>query len=264
MNGSIGTPASHDGEDVRDLTYPGGKLRLFVDAALGDGARVEPSSSQAHYLLHVMRARLGDRVALFNGRDGEWLADLVDVSRRKIVLQCIQRIAPQSSVPDLWFAFAPVKKIAAEYVVQKATELGVRRLIPVITRRTIVRKVNLARLAANAIEAAEQSGRRYVPAIAEAVTLEAMLAHWPHERALLFCDEAGDAPPVAEAVSALRGQPAGVLIGPEGGFEAAERTAIRQTGFARPAALGARILRADTAGLAALAIWQALAGDWRS
>jgi 16S rRNA (uracil1498-N3)-methyltransferase len=248
---------------MADLTYPGGRLRLFVHTALGEGTRVEPTPSQAHYLLHVMRARPGDRVALFNGRDGEWLAEVAEFSRRHVVLHCTQRIAPQSEVPDLWFAFAPVKKIAAEYVVQKATELGARRLIPVITRRTIVRKVNPERLAANAIEAAEQSGRRDVPAIAEAVTLEALLAHWPQERALLFCDEAGDAPPIAETVIALRGHPTGVLIGPEGGFEATERAAIRQQSFARPVSLGVRILRADTAGLAALAIWQALAGDWR-
>ena len=249
---------------MTDLSYPGGKLRLFVHAALGEGARVEPSSSQAHYLQHVMRAKPGDRVALFNGRDGEWLAELAEFSRRQVVLHCLQRIAPQSEVPDLWFAFAPVKKIAAEYVVQKANELGVRRLMPVITRRTIVLKVNPERLAANAIEAAEQSGRRNVPAIAEAMTLEAMLANWPQERALVFCDEAGDAPPIAEVVMALRGHPSGVLIGPEGGFDTAERAAIRQNSFARPASLGARILRADTAGLAALAIWQALAGDWRA
>ena len=249
---------------MADLTYPGGKLRLFVDAALAEGARVEPSASQAHYLLHVMRARPGEQVALFNGRDGEWLARLAEFSRRQTALLCTERIAPQTFVPDLWFAFAPVKKTAAEYVVQKATELGVRRLIPVITRRTIVRKVNPQRLAANAIEAAEQSGRREVPAIAEVLTLEAMLARWPQERALLFCDEAGDAPPIADVVIALGGRPSGVLIGPEGGFEPTEREAIRAKGFACPASLGARILRADTAGLAALAVWQALAGDWRA
>ncbi|MGC8534295.1 MAG: 16S rRNA (uracil(1498)-N(3))-methyltransferase [Rhizomicrobium sp.] len=248
---------------MADLTYPGGKLRLFVDAALAEGARVETSSSQAHYLIHVMRARLGDQVALFNGRDGEWLAHLAEFSRRQTVLLCTERIAPQTVVPDLWFAFAPVKKTAAEYVVQKATELGVRRLIPVITRRTIVRKVNPERLAANAIEAAEQSGRREVPMIAEVLTLEAMLARWPQERALVFCDEAGDAPPIADAVMALRGRPSGVLIGPEGGFEPMERAAIRAKGFACPVSLGTRILRADTAGLAALAVWQAVAGDWR-
>ncbi len=190
------------------------------------------------------------------------MAQLAEFSRRQVVLHCTQCIAPQSGVPDLWFAFAPVKKIAAEYVVQKATELGVRRLIPVITRRTIVRKVNPERLAANAVEAAEQSGRRDVPAIAETIILEAMLAGWPRERALLFCDEGGNAPPIGDVVKALRGRPCGILIGPEGGFEPTERAAIRSQECACPAALGARILRADTAGLAALAVWQALAGDW--
>lgn len=248
---------------MSDLTYPGGKLRLFVEAPLAPGMRVQLNPAQAHYLVHVMRARTGDRVALFNGRDGEWLAQLAEVTRRQSVLLCIEPTAPQSVVPDLWFAFAPVKKTAAEYVVQKATELGARRLIPVITRRTIVRKVNHERLAANAIEAAEQSGRRDVPAIADAITLDALLTSWPVERALLFCDEAGDAPAIADAVMALRGRPSGVLIGPEGGFDPAERAAIRAQEFAVPASLGTRILRADTAGLAALAVWQALVGDWR-
>ncbi|HEY0300093.1 MAG TPA: RsmE family RNA methyltransferase, partial [Rhizomicrobium sp.] len=142
-----------------DLRYDGGKVRLYVEALLGQGARVVPDAAQAHYLLHVMRARAGDRVGLFNGSDGEWLARLAEISKRACVLECERQIAPQAEVPDLWLCFAPIKKTPADYVVQKATELGVRVLQPVFTRRTIVTRVNIERMHANAVEAAEQSGR---------------------------------------------------------------------------------------------------------
>jgi 16S rRNA (uracil1498-N3)-methyltransferase len=307
---------------MSDLTEPGGKVRLYVEAPLGEGARVEPSPPQAHYLLHVMRAREGDRVSLFNGHDGEWLARLVEVTKRACALACERRTQEQSDTPDLWLCFAPIKKTPADYVVQKATELGVRALQPVITRRTIVARVNLERVRANAIEAAEQSGRLTIPEIREPLALEKMLSTWPDNRRLVFCDEAGDAPPIAEAlmmhlppplagggkferVSAknlgegggdgspspkphslrelgspppARGgrsdqieagdyarvsTPFSILTGPEGGFDPAERDAIRACAFVAPVSLGPRILRADTAALAALAIWQGLRGDWR-
>lgn len=244
------------------LTYPGGKLRLCVEAPLAEGAEIEPSAAQVHYLLHVMRAQHGDRVSLFNGRDGEWVAHIVNQSRRQCTLMCVRRVGPQIGVPDIWFAFAPIKKTAAEFVVQKATELGAQRLIPVITNRTIVRRVNRERLYANAVEAAEQSGRREVPEITEAVSLETLLAQWPAERRLLFCDEGGDSPAIAEALWEVAPAPWGLLIGPEGGFDAEERAAIRAHPMVLPVTLGRRILRADTAGLAALAVWQALVGDW--
>jgi 16S rRNA (uracil1498-N3)-methyltransferase len=253
---------------MSDLTEPGGKVRLYVEAPLGEGARVEPSPSQAHYLLHVMRAREGDRVSLFNGRDGEWLARLVEVTKRNCALACERRTQEQSDTPDLWLCFAPIKKTPADYVVQKATELGVRALQPVITRRTIVARVNLERMRANAIEAAEQSGRLTIPEIREPLPLEKLLAGWPSDRRLLYCDEAGKAPPIAEALTPSRegrGEKGAyaVLIGPEGGFDPAERDAIRACTFVMPVSLGPRILRADTAALAALAIWQGLHGDWR-
>jgi 16S rRNA (uracil1498-N3)-methyltransferase len=292
------------------LTEPGGKVRLYVEAPLGEGARVEPSAQQAHYLLHVMRAREGDRVSLFNGCDGEWLARLVEVTKRNCAFVCERQTQEQSDTPDLWLCFAPIKKTPADYVVQKATELGVSALQPVITRRTIVARVNLERMRANAIEAAEQSGRLTIPEIREPRTLERLLAEWPPGRRLLFCDEAGGAPPIATALAsglppplagggnsversetelgegarksplpqilapaALEFAPSregrgenkayAVLVGPEGGFDPAERDAIRACAFVTPVSLGPRILRADTAALAALAIWQSLCGDWR-
>jgi len=251
---------------MSDLTEPGGKVRLYVEAPLGEGTRVEPSAQQAHYLLHVMRAREGDRVSLFNGRDGEWLARLVEVTKRNCALSCERPTQEQSDAPDFWLCFAPIKKTPADYVVQKATELGVRALQPVITRRTIVARVNLERMRANAIEAAEQSGRLTVPEIREPLPLEKLLAGWPPGRRLLFCDEAGEAPPIAEALTGEgRGAmgPCAVLTGPEGGFDPAERDVIRAWAFVTPVSLGPRILRADTAALAALSIWQSLCGDWR-
>jgi 16S rRNA (uracil1498-N3)-methyltransferase len=248
-----------------DLTYAGGKLRLFIEAPLHAGAKIVPDDGQAHYLLHVMRAREGSRVLLFNGMDGEWQARIADVTRRSCALVCETQTEPQGHEPDLWLAFAPIKKTPADYVAQKATELGVRVLQPVLTRRTIVRRVNLDRLRANAVEAAEQSGRLTVPQIRDPVSLDALLASWPKERRLLFCDEGGDAAPVAEGLQQAASNSAwGVLTGPEGGFDPEERAAIRTHSFVLPVTLGARILRADTAALAALAVWQAVLGDWRA
>lgn len=246
-----------------ELVYPGGMVRLYVEGALGEDARIVPDEGQAHYLLHVMRGRADDRVRLFNGRDGEWLARLTELSKRSCVLLCERRLASQADVPDLWLVFAPVKKTPMDYVAQKATELGVRRLQPVLTRRTIVARVNLERLRANAVEAAEQSGRLTVPEIGEPAALSDLLAEWPKDRSILFCDEGGDAPPIAETLrSELSGRWA-VLTGPEGGFDPVERSLIRNHAQACPVSLGARILRADTAALAALAVWQAIKGDWQ-
>ena len=250
-------------ETNSDLTYAGGKLRLFVEQALGEGARVAPSDGQAHYLLTVMRARAGDRVRLFNGNDGEWLAEIAEVSKRTCVLLCERRLALQSSVPDLWLAFAPIKKTPADYVVQKATEFGVRALLPVITHRTIVARVNVERMRANAIEAAEQSDRLSVPEVRTPQALPALLSQWPAGRALIFCDESGDGLPIVDSLTKADSNAWAILTGPEGGFDAAERELIRSCPQVLPVTLGPRILRADTAALAALAVWQALKGDWR-
>jgi 16S rRNA (uracil1498-N3)-methyltransferase len=246
-----------------DLNYPGGGLRLYVEGALGAGLRVEAVEGQAHYLIHVMRAKLGDLLSLFNGRDGEWRARIVEVRKRACVLECEAMTAPQSVAPDVWLVFAPIKKTPADYVVQKATELGARVLQPVLTRRTIARRVNLERMRANAVEAAEQSGRTDIPELRELAEFKHLLAAWPAERKILFCDEAGDAPAIARALRDAAPGPWAIFTGPEGGFDPAERDALRACPFVVPVSLGERILRADTAALAALAIWQALVGERR-
>ena len=245
-----------------NLTIPGGRLRLYVEAPLGAGLRVTPNDEQAHYLLHVMRAKAGDRIRLFNGRDGEWLAQVAGVSKRYCSLECDRQTSPQTDVPDIWLCFAPIKKTPADYVVQKATELGVRVLQPVFTRRTIVNRVNLERMQANATEAAEQSGRMSVPQTREPIAFDKFLSSWPKERRLIFCDEGGDARPLAAALADQASQPFAILTGPEGGFDPAERDSLRAQPFVVPVSLGPRILRADTAALAALAIWQSVRGDW--
>lgn len=245
-----------------ELAYPGGKLRLHVEAPLGSGLRVTPTEQQTHYLLHVMRAKRGDRVHVFNGRDGEWSAILSDVSKRSCSLDCERLFAPQQKAPDIWLCFAPIKRTPADYLVQKATELGASVLQPVMTRRTIIGRVNSERMRANAVEASEQSGRMSVPDVRAPLDLDECLRAWPRERRLIFCDERGAAPPMAEALRSERKQPFAILTGPEGGFEPAERETLRAQPFVLAVSLGPRILRADTAALAALAIWQSVRGDW--
>lgn len=246
-----------------ELKHEGGKIRLYVEAELSSGTPVAATEGQAHYLLRVMRGQPGDGVSLFNGRDGEWLARIDQKEKRRCNLVCERQVSKQRDVPDIWLVFAPIKKTPADYVVQKATELGVRVLQPVMTRRTIVARVNLDRMRANAIEAAEQSGRLTVPEIREPSSLEKILGRWPSERRLVFCDEAGDAPPIGIALKDARDGPFAILSGPEGGFDPEERAMVRGLPFVIPVTLGDRILRADTAALAALAVWQSERGDWR-
>ena len=244
-----------------DLTEAGGKTRLYVPGDLGAGMAVALDEGQAHYLLHVLRAKSGKLVSLFNGRDGEWLAEIAQVHKRGVTAVCRKQTQKQAEVPDIWLVFAPVKKTPADYLVQKAAELGASLLQPVFTRRTIVTRINQERMLANAIEAAEQSGRLSVPQVREGVSFDKLLAAWPKERRLYFCDEGGDAKPLADTLRGTTG-PAAILTGPEGGFDPAERAALRALPFVTPATLGPRILRADTAALAALTIWQSVAGDW--
>lgn len=236
--------------------------RLYVTGDLGEGVAVALDEGQSHYLLHVLRAKAGNLVLLFNGKGGEWLAEIAQGSKRGVTARCLQQTQAQHGTPDIWLAFAPVKKTPSDYLVQKAAELGVSVLQPVFTRRTIVARINEERMAANAVEAAEQSGRLTVPEIRAGLSFDKLLASWPQERRLLFCDEGGDAKTMTQAARESRGGPTAILTGPEGGFDPSERAALRALPFVMPVSLGPRILRADTAALAALAIWQAVAGDF--
>ncbi|TVQ58559.1 MAG: 16S rRNA (uracil(1498)-N(3))-methyltransferase [Rhodobacteraceae bacterium] len=244
------------------------KVRLFVDGPLGSGAEARLSREQAHYLFTVMRLGPGDAVALFDGENGEWRAVVADAGRRGGALVCAERLRAQTVGPDLDLLFAPLKKARTDFVAEKATEMGVRRLIPVFTRFTNSERVNRDRLRAHAVEAAEQCGVLSVPDIAEPRRLDAVLAAWPAERRLMFCDESGAGRPALDALADSRrlGGPPGpwaVLVGPEGGFSPEERAALAALPGALPVSLGPRILRADTAAVAALALWQAAMGDWR-
>lgn len=237
------------------------RIRLFVDAALAPDAAITLERAQAHYLTGVMRARAGTPVLLFNGRDGEWLAH-VEGEARRAGLRVAARTRPQEVPPDLWLCVAPIRKGRIDWIAEKACELGAARLVPMLTRRGVVERLNLDRLRAHMIEAAEQCGRTALPVLAEPVTLTALLADWPAGRQLLFCDETGGAPIRAALQAQPPARPWAILIGPEGGFDPAERAAIRSRPEAVAVSLGPRILRADTAAVAAISLWQATLGDW--
>lgn len=237
--------------------------RLFVDAGLKTGARIDCSREQANYLLNVLRLKAGDQVLVFNGTDGEWLAGVEEAGKRQCTLACIEQTRSQIAGPDVHYHFAPLKHARLDYMVQKATELGVARLQPVLTRRTIAARVNLERMRANAIEAAEQCGVLRVPEVAEPAKLETLIANWNSDRTLVFCDESAEVASPVAALSALKPGPLAVLIGPEGGFDPAERERLIKAPFALAVSLGPRIMRADTAAVAALALVNATLGDWR-
>jgi 16S rRNA (uracil1498-N3)-methyltransferase len=237
-------------------------IRLFVDGALSSGASVAATEAQAHYLLHVMRRASSDPVALFNGRDGEWRARVQMPSKKHILFEVEEQLRPQAESPDLWLAFAPVKRI--DTVVEKATELGASALLPVMTRRTDVSRINFDRMRAIAIEAAEQCERLSVPVIQPAQNFDAFVAGWPGTRRLYFLDETGKGAPIARALHDEVTNSCAFLVGPEGGFTESELDALSQLPSAKGVSLGPRILRAETAALAALACWQALSGDWTS
>ncbi len=236
-------------------------IRLFIPHDLAPGAALGLDEGQSRYLAAVMRLSVGDEVAVFNGRDGEWRATLATVGKRAVTLTALSRTRPQHVGPDLDLLIALVKRARLETIVEKAAELGARRVRPVITERTNADHTRVDRLRAIATEAAEQTGRLDVPDVAEPVKLERLLADWEPGRRLLFCDEAGDAAPVLAA--GLADGPWAILIGPEGGFSPAERERLRALPYAVPASLGPRILRADTAAISALTLWQAAVGDWR-
>jgi 16S rRNA (uracil1498-N3)-methyltransferase len=236
--------------------------RLFVETALAQGLQLRVEGPQAHYLIAVMRMRPGDPVKLFDGESGEWLGIAASVNKRDLMLDVTQLLREREAVPDLWLCAAPLKKGRIDWVAEKACELGVARLVPVLTRRAVVDRLNLDRLRAHMVEAAEQCGRTAVPELAETVKLPALLRDWPAGRTLFFADETGGAPAL-EAMRARTG-PAAILIGPEGGFDAEEREAIRAAPGAVGMSLGPRILRADTAAAAAVSLWMAAAGDWQT
>jgi len=231
--------------------------RLFVRAALGEGVRIELDASQANYLGNVMRLGVGAELLAFDGSSGEWLARVADASKKRMTLSIGCRTREAETVPDVWLAFAPVKRAQTDWLVEKATELGVAKLIPVMTQRTIAERVKLERLESIAIEAAEQCGRTRLPEIAQPVSLKVLLGE---KRALYFADEGGG----EAAAHAFKPGPAMILTGPEGGFTDEERQLIRSAPNTTAISLGPRILRAETAVLAALASYMAIAGDWRS
>jgi len=236
--------------------------RLYVGVPLKAGAEIALERAQAHYLVSVMRLKAGDGILLFNGRDGEWRASLAG-ERRSAVLHVGQQIRAQTAAGDLHYLFAPLKSARLDYMVQKAVELGVSRLQPVLTRHGQVTRVNAERMRANAIEAAEQCGVLALPEIAAPVALTRLLAERDPARILIFCDEAAEsANPVAALAAVPRGSPLAVLIGPEGGFAEDERALLLRSPNVVRLALGPRILRADTAAVAALALVQSVLGDW--
>lgn len=237
---------------------PASLPRLFVDQALSQGAALTLDGQQANYLGAVLRLAEGAQVKLIDDRTGEWLAEVVEPGKRRVEIRIVQHLREREEAPDLWLLFAPIKRGRIDWVAEKATELGVARLVPVLTRRTIVDRVNTERLSAHMIEAAEQCDRTALPQLDEPRKLAQVLENWPSQRSLLFADEAGGEPMAA----ALAPAPAAILIGPEGGFTEEERAMIQAIPQAKAISLGPRILRADTAAVAAVSLWMAASGDW--
>lgn len=237
--------------------------RLFVKSKLHAGAGVALEPEQAHYLRNVLRLKQGDEILLFNGADGEWCAILSEASKKRTEARVSHQTRPQDTGPDLHYLFAPLKRARLDYMAQKATEMGASVLRPVITRRTVAERVKRERLFANAIEAAEQCGILRVPDVREPEPLGKVLDAWDLKRLLIFADEAAAAASPLEALAARGQGPLAVLIGPEGGFEPEERAALLAKPFVLPISLGPRVMRADTAAVAALALVNATLGDWR-
>ncbi|MGV6850334.1 MAG: 16S rRNA (uracil(1498)-N(3))-methyltransferase [Marinibacterium sp.] len=250
-----------------------GTVRLYVEQPLGRGQSVPLTRDQAHYLFSVMRLGRGDAVRLFNGIDGEWRAEVVETGKKGGTLVCAKQTAPLRKPPDLWLLFAPIKKARTDFIVEKATELGAARICPVQTDFTNAERIRRDRLQAHAVEAAEQCGGTFVPDVADLQRLDTVLDRWPAGRSLMFCDEtlagrsssrtalfAGES---NDACPGGRADPWAVLIGPEGGFSPRERDRLAGLDYSHPVRLGPRILRADTAAVAALTLWQMQFGDWR-
>jgi len=244
------------------MAYDFRTRRLFIEQPLAAGQAVETGRAQAHYLLNVLRMKAGDPVLLFNGRDGEWLAHIAGAGKKSCTLAPAEQARPQPPAYDLDYLFAPLKQARLDYMVQKAVEMGAGRLRPVITDFTQSARVNVERMRANAIEAAEQCGILAIPDIEEPQKLGAVLDAWPDDQALVFCDESAEGGDAAAALKTIGQRRIAVLIGPEGGFSEPERARLAARPFVTPISLGPRILRADTAAVAALALVQAAIGDW--
>jgi 16S rRNA (uracil1498-N3)-methyltransferase len=239
--------------------------RLYTESDLRQTHAVEVTPDQSHYLKNVMRLKPGDSLRLFNGRDGEWRGEIGKISKRMMEIAVLEPLKPQSAEPDVWLGCAPIKKTHFDFMIEKATELGVSAIQPVLTQRTQVREVKAERCRAIAIEAAEQSERLSVPEIKKMISLKELAAQWPADRALIVCAEWGEAMPAKEALALPRLKSAtktAIVTGPEGGFAEEELDILRHVKDAVFIRLGPRILRADTAAIAALSVWQAVCGDW--
>ena len=241
--------------------YP--RYRLFVESALAADVQLQVTDAQAHYLSHVLRMKEGDAVAVFNGQDGEWHATIATVRKKEVVLTVYQQRKPHYAPPDIWLLFAPIKHGRIDYLIEKATELGVTRLLPVITEHTMVSRVNTQRLRAHAVEAAEQCGRVDVPVVEEPLSLEKTLHGWPSTRQLFYGDEDGRGLPFQQVLAQENTHTScAVLIGPEAGFSSKEHALLQVHASVTPVSMGPRVMRADTAALAALVCIQSARGDW--
>lgn len=238
------------------------KIRLYVEHPLGAGQSIPLEKEQAHYLFGVMRQRLGGAVALFNGVDGEWQAEVTEAGKRGGTLTCVAQSKTLQMPPDLWLIFAPIKKARTDFIVEKAAEMGAARILPVGTDYTNSERIRQDRLQAHAVEAAEQCGGTYVPEVCDLQKLSQLLDHWPDERQLMFCDEAEVGNALQLASQSHSAAPWAILIGPEGGFSDKERKRLHAMEQAHVVSLGPRILRADTAAVAAMTLWQQALGDW--
>lgn len=238
------------------------RTRLFINEGFIAGTEFLVDGNQGHYLVNVLRVKIGENVTLFNGDQGEWCAEIIKVKKGKAFLKILEQVSEQTYDPDLWYLFAPVKKARVDYMIQKATELGVSYIRPVMTQHTNLDRIKDEKIIANMVEAAEQCGRMTVPQLDVMTSLEDMLENWPDDRGLIFCDEAGDAKAFVDVEKSY--DKWAVLIGPEGGFSSEERDLIRNHQNSQAVTLGPRILRADTAAVAALSLWQSTLGDWHN
>jgi len=239
------------------------RARLYIDCPLAKGGQASLSKDQAHYLRNVMRFELDELVTVFNGRDGEWLGRIAELGKRAGLVILQSQARKQQQEPDIWLLFAPIKKARNDFIVEKATELGVSSLWPVTTQRTQSGRINKDRMITQTVEAAEQCERLTLPEVHDGAVLQKALEDWPADRPLFILDETGDGQEPAKAFPKYAGKPAAILIGPEGGFDPNELEMIKAQPTAISISLGRRILRAETAVVAALSCWQSLCGDWR-